>query len=91
MNSAAHDEKRGPRPSVFQYRSAESTVAAAPHAYPYFYGYTMAIKICYRVLFYYEDKYLTDDSSRGRNARISTAAFPDRAWLQILLGEEPPL
>lgn len=32
----------------------------------------MAIKICYRGLFYYEDKYLTDGGSRGRNARIST-------------------
>lgn len=36
----------------------------------------MAIKICYLVLFYHEDKYLTDDGGRGRNARISTVELP---------------
>jgi hypothetical protein len=49
--------------------------------YPYFYGYTMAMKICYRVLFHYEDKCVTDGSSRGRNARISKVEFPARVWL----------
>jgi len=47
----------------------------------------MAIKICYRTLFYYEDKYLTDASSRGRNARISTVEFPVHAWLRILCSD----
>jgi hypothetical protein len=42
----------------------------------------VAIKICYRVPFYYEGKYFTDGSS-GHSARISTVALPARVWLRI--------
>jgi hypothetical protein len=48
----------------------------------------MAIKICYRALFYYDDKYLTDGSCRGHNTRICAVEFPAHVWLQIF-GEEP--
>ena len=74
-------------PSVFPYCPADSTFVAATDAYPYFYGYPMDMEICYRGLFYHDDKYLTDGSNRARSARTSRVGvgFPARAWLQIFL------